>query len=61
MASSVEVPPRLNHSFQTCETGLPTEYGRIDETIAPAVLARVREWVIQQTDECILGNAAFGI
>ena len=49
--SSVEVLPRLNHFLQTCETGSPTEYGRIDETIAPAALTRVREWVIQQTGE----------
>lgn len=48
VASSVEVLPRLNHFFQTCETGSPTEYGRIDETIAPAALARVSEWVLQR-------------
>ena len=50
-ASLVEVLPRLNHFFQTCETGSPTEYGRIDETIAPAALARVSEWVIRHTSE----------
>lgn len=49
--SSVEVLPRLNHFFQTCETGCPTEYGRINETIAPVALTLVREWVIQHAGE----------
>ena len=31
--------PRLNHLFQTSETGLPAEYARIEETIAPSVLS----------------------
>lgn len=37
--------PQLNHLFQHCSTGLPTEYGEIDETISPAVLEDIAEWI----------------
>jgi uncharacterized protein len=36
---------KLNHLFQTCETGLPDEYAKIDETIAPYVLEEVSAWI----------------
>ena len=39
--------PRLNHLFQTSETGLPAEYGRIEETIAPSVLTLIGDWIAQ--------------
>jgi hypothetical protein len=39
--------PKLNPMFQTCRTGLPSEYGEIEETIAPAVLEFVGEWIKQ--------------
>ncbi|MEM7051043.1 MAG: alpha/beta fold hydrolase, partial [Acidobacteriota bacterium] len=35
----------LNHLFQTAETGLPAEYEAIEETLAPALLDRVGEWL----------------
>lgn len=35
----------LNHLFQTSKTGLPTEYGKIEETFAPAALAVIADWV----------------
>lgn len=38
--------PDLNHLFQTCQTGLPDEYGQIEETIAPAVLDDIVRWVL---------------
>jgi hypothetical protein len=41
--------PKLNHMFQTCRTGLPSEYGEIEETIAPAVLEYVGDWIKQRT------------
>ena len=31
----------LNHLFQHCTTGLPTEYGNIEETIAPEVIDEI--------------------
>ena len=37
--------PELNHLFQHCTTGLPTEYGQIEETISPEVLNDIAEWI----------------
>ncbi len=39
----------LNHLFQKAETGVPAEYGKIDETISPAVLKQVTEWISKVT------------
>ena len=38
----------LNHLFQTSATGSPTEYGRIEETIAPAALEAISGWIREQ-------------
>ena len=35
----------LNHLFQHCTTGHPTEYGQIEETIAPEVLSDMAQWI----------------
>lgn len=40
--------PELNHLLQTCQTGSPAEYGRIEETIAPAALAVIGDWISAQ-------------
>jgi fermentation-respiration switch protein FrsA (DUF1100 family) len=40
--------PGLNHLFQTAKTGAPTEYGQIEETMAPAALDRVTRWILSQ-------------
>lgn len=37
--------PALNHLFQTSKTGLPAEYGQIEETIAPRALEMIGEWI----------------
>ena len=37
--------PGLNHLFQHCTTGLPNEYGQIEETISPEVLNEIAEWI----------------
>lgn len=37
--------PSLNHLFQHCTTGLPTEYGQIEETISPEVLHDIAQWI----------------
>lgn len=42
---SIKEIPKLNHMLQTCQTGLPSEYGEIKETIAPAVLDFVADWI----------------
>ena len=36
---------RLNHLFQPCETGLPTEYGQIETTISEEVLRDIEQWL----------------
>lgn len=40
--------PKLNHLFQTAQTGKTSEYAAIDESLAPAVLERVAAFVRQQ-------------
>lgn len=37
--------PGLNHLLQTCQTGALSEYGAIEETIAPAALEAISEWL----------------
>ena len=38
----------LNHLFQHCKTGSPTEYSEIEETISPEVLDVMIDWIRQQ-------------
>lgn len=45
---TVEKLPGLNHLFQTARTGAPSEYGEIEETVAPAVLQRVTAWILER-------------
>jgi fermentation-respiration switch protein FrsA (DUF1100 family) len=47
-ATVVELPG-LNHLLQTARTGLPREYGAIEETIAPAALTLMSDWVAKTT------------
>jgi alpha-beta hydrolase superfamily lysophospholipase len=42
---TTKVYPGLNHLFQQCETGMVTEYGSIEETVNPAVLKDVTDWI----------------
>lgn len=37
--------PGLNHLFQHAQTGAPTEYGTIEETISPEVLSDIVDWL----------------
>jgi len=41
--------PGLNHLFQHGPTGSPTEYGGIQETMAPEALNAVSDWVLKHT------------
>ena len=41
--------PKLNHLFQTSETGSPDEYGKIEETFAPAALKTIGDWILKHT------------
>ena len=36
----------LNHLFQTAETGMANEYGRIEETFNEAAMAKLVEWIL---------------
>ena len=39
----------LNHLFQECETGLPSEYATIEQTFSPVVLGEITKWLKIQT------------
>lgn len=41
--------PKLNHLFQTSSTGAPSEYGAIEETIAPVALETMGNWIVAHT------------
>ncbi|MGE3108749.1 MAG: alpha/beta hydrolase family protein [Phycisphaerales bacterium] len=41
--------PHLNHLFQTCKTGSPTEYSEIEETFSPVALETVTNWIRKHT------------
>ena len=42
--------PNLNHLFQDCNTGLPSEYSEIEETFSPAALDEITNWIKKQVD-----------
>ena len=39
--------PGLNHLFQTAKTGAPTEYGELGETMSPAALTLISDWLVR--------------
>ena len=41
--------PGLNHLFQTTATGAVSEYGQIEETIAPVALQTMGDWILAHT------------
>lgn len=41
--------PKLNHAFQTCQTGSILEYANIEETTSPLVLMMMSEWILERT------------
>jgi uncharacterized protein len=41
--------PGLNHLLQTCKTGSPTEYGQIEQTMAPSALELIGDWIVKRT------------
>jgi len=38
--------PGLNHLFQHCDKGLPSEYGNIEETFSPEALKIISDWIL---------------
>jgi uncharacterized protein len=49
--ATVKELPELNHLFQHCKTGAPTEYSRIDETFSPAALELVGDFILKHARE----------
>lgn len=47
---TVKELPGLNHLFQTAETGSPSEYAKINETISPKALELIGDWILERTD-----------
>ena len=45
---TVHVAEGVNHWLQPATTGLPDEIARIEETVAPAVLSVITEWIVGQ-------------
>jgi hypothetical protein len=45
---TIKTFPKLNHLFQTSETGSPTEYAKIEETIAPVILETISDWILKR-------------
>ncbi len=45
-----KVFPELNHLFQHADTGLPNEYGEIEETMSPEVLEIILKWIRERVD-----------
>ena len=43
----VKCYPNLNHLFQHCQTGLPAEYGQIEETFSEEVLDDIVDWLLK--------------
>lgn len=48
-AYTVKLLPGLNHLFQTSNTGAPSEYATISETIAPVALKTIGDWIVMHT------------
>ena len=42
----IEAVEGVNHLFQHCTTGTVSEYGEIEETISPAVLETIIQWIL---------------
>jgi fermentation-respiration switch protein FrsA (DUF1100 family) len=40
--------PNLNHLFQECKTGSPTEYADIEQTFSPLALDAMTKWIISK-------------
>jgi fermentation-respiration switch protein FrsA (DUF1100 family) len=41
--------PGVNHLYQTCKTGTPSEYAGIEETVSPAALDAISGWLATVT------------
>ncbi|GHT36920.1 alpha/beta hydrolase [Bacteroidia bacterium] len=46
--ATIKELPGLNHLLQECETGLPLEYGTIEQTLSPLALEEIQRWIAKQ-------------
>jgi len=46
MSGCYKMQVGLNHLFQECETGSPSEYATIEQTFSPIALAEILNWVL---------------
>jgi len=44
----IKMLPGLNHLFQESKTGLPSEYGTIEETFSPKAMSIMSDWILEQ-------------
>ncbi|WP_273568424.1 alpha/beta hydrolase family protein [Maribacter halichondriae] len=47
-SATTKMLPGLNHLFQESKTGLPIEYGTIEETFSPKALTIMSDWILEQ-------------
>jgi pimeloyl-ACP methyl ester carboxylesterase len=40
--------PSLNHLFQEAQTGAPSEYGQISQTMSPVALDAISSWILER-------------
>lgn len=50
-SADIRILPGLNHLLQDSATGLPTDYGRIEQTMAPIALTAIVEWTAAVFDK----------
>jgi pimeloyl-ACP methyl ester carboxylesterase len=48
---TIKAFPKLNHLFQTSQTGQLSEYQKIEETMSPEVLKTVSDWILSKTTQ----------
>lgn len=48
---TIKEMPGLNHLFQTSQTGSPSEYAGIEETLSPAALDIISDWILRHSRE----------
>ena len=44
--AKTKILPNLNHLFQECKTGSPSEYEEIEQTFSPIALKEISEWIL---------------
>jgi hypothetical protein len=42
--------PGLNYAFQESITGMPDEYGTIEETFSPMALTEISDWILEHIE-----------